>query len=392
MRLAALRGRRARARGTRLEPLDEAVERRRLRAGEQRQQPRGSASSALDDRGGDLVEIRPARDRLAVQRARASRPSDRQAVRARRHARRVVTAPVATAPRRRAISSAFSAALRAPSKATSAASPAWIESRRHDLGRASACSAACSAAISTFELLGRTIASSASSPRSRPGARRSTGSSSDRPRRRDAPTARRGSRRDAGSPRRRPPRRRLAGSRERDGHERETLLALLGLLVHVGDLDPLDRAGGSAERERGAGIVGVDVHLERGLVADDEQRVAELLELALEPVAVELLALDHEDGAVAVARGLQVDRLDARRRLGGRRGRHRLAGDRAGQSAQELDEPGAARVDDPASRRTSSCSGVRATASSPCRTRSTSSSPSGSDSTRAAPPPPRARG
>ena len=133
--------------------------------------------------------------------------------------------------------------------------------------------------------------------------------------------------------------------RARGRDERETPLALFLLLVHVGDLDSLDRARGGAERERGAGVVRVDVHLERGLVADHHERVAEPLELRLEPVAVERLPLDHEDGAVAVAGGLEMDGLDAGRRLGGGRGRQRLAGDRAGQPAEELDEPRAARVD-----------------------------------------------
>ena len=41
-----------------------------------------------------------------------------------------------------------------------------------------------------------------------------------------------------------------------------------------------------------------------------------------------------------------MDRVDAGRHLGGGRGRQRLAGDRAGQPAEELDEPRAARVDD----------------------------------------------
>ena len=85
------------------------------------------------------------------------------------------------------------------------------------------------------------------------------------------------------------------------------------LLVHVRDLDAVDRPARDAERERAPGIVGVDVHLERARVADDEQRVAELLELVLERVAVEPFALDQEDGAVAVARELLVDRLDAER-------------------------------------------------------------------------------
>ncbi len=83
--------------------------------------------------------------------------------------------------------------------------------------------------------------------------------------------------------------------------------------MHVRDLDALDRADGRAERKRGARIVGVDVHLERRLVADDDERVAELLELGLELVAVERVPLDHEDGAVAVARRLEVDRVVTRR-------------------------------------------------------------------------------
>ena len=76
----------------------------------------------------------------------------------------------------------------------------------------------------------------------------------------------------------------------RVGHRGEQpLLALLRLLVHVRDLDAVDRADRAADRERGAGIVGVHVHLDRGRVADDEQRVADLLELLLERLAVEVV-------------------------------------------------------------------------------------------------------
>ena len=87
------------------------------------------------------------------------------------------------------------------------------------------------------------------------------------------------------------------------------------------------------------------MHLEGGLVADHHERVAQPLELRLDPVAVERLPLDHEDGAVAIAGRLEMDGLDAGRRLGGGRGRQRLARDRSGQPAEELDEPRAARVD-----------------------------------------------
>ena len=95
------------------------------------------------------------------------------------------------------------------------------------------------------------------------------------------------------------------------GHRlQQPLLALVRLLVHVRDLDTGDRAARDAERERAPGIVGVHVHLERGAVADDEQRVPERLELGLELVGVELASLDDEHRAVAVARQLLVDRLE----------------------------------------------------------------------------------
>ena len=78
------------------------------------------------------------------------------------------------------------------------------------------------------------------------------------------------------------------------------------------------------------------------------ERVAELLELGLERLAVERVSLDHEDGAVAVARQLEVDRVEPRRLAGDLgRGGHGLAADgsprRRGASSTR---PGAARVDD----------------------------------------------
>jgi hypothetical protein len=68
---------------------------------------------------------------------------------------------------------------------------------------------------------------------------------------------------------------------------REALLALGRLQVHVRDLDPLDDPERGAGSQRGSGVVGVDVRLQRASVADDEQRVAERRELALEALAVE---------------------------------------------------------------------------------------------------------
>ena len=192
------------------------------------------------------------------------------------------------------------------------------------------------------------------------------------------------------------PRRRRSRASVRVGHRlEEPLLALLRLLVHVRDLDALDRPDRGAERERAPGLVGVDVHLERGRVADDEQRVAEPLELALERVGVEPLALDHEHRAVAVLRQLLVDGVEARLvRVLGRRLRDRLAGERGGDAADDLEQPGAARVDDAGLLRTASWSGVRASASSPRATSSFCSSSAGSRRrvARDPRPPPPARG
>ena len=115
--------------------------------------------------------------------------------------------------------------------------------------------------------------------------------------------------------------------------------------MHVGNLDALDRAHRRAEGECGARVVGVDVHLERRLVADHDERVAEGVELRLELVAIERVPLDHEDGAVAVAGLLEVNGVGARRRDSRGRCRYGFAGDGAGESSEELDEPRTACVD-----------------------------------------------
>ena len=135
------------------------------------------------------------------------------------------------------------------------------------------------------------------------------------------------------------------------GHVRhrpeEAAGALLRLLVHVRDLDALERPEARPRRERRPGLVRVDVDLQRGLVADDEQRVAEALELRLEDGRVETVTLDDEDGAVAELRELLVDRVEARlvRRLG-RCLRQRLAGERGDEPADKLQQTRTAGIDD----------------------------------------------
>ena len=56
--------------------------------------------------------------------------------------------------------------------------------------------------------------------------------------------------------------------------------ALVLLLVHVGDVEPLDRPAAGEDGDRALGLVGVNVHAQRARVADDEHRIADLLERA----------------------------------------------------------------------------------------------------------------
>ena len=68
------------------------------------------------------------------------------------------------------------------------------------------------------------------------------------------------------------------GDAPRSARPAAARVALGDLLAHVGDVELRDLAGAVEERHRGLGLVGVDVDLERRLVADDQDRVAELLE------------------------------------------------------------------------------------------------------------------
>ena len=131
-------------------------------------------------------------------------------------------------------------------------------------------------------------------------------------------------------------------------------------MVHVRDLDALDGAQRDRGRERRARVVRVDVHLERRVVADDEQRVAHLLERRLERRLIELVALDDEHRAVAVLRELLVDRVEAQRLardLRRRAAARRLRSNAMPRTISTSPAPPASTT--PASRRTSSISGVR---------------------------------
>ncbi len=89
---------------------------------------------------------------------------------------------------------------------------------------------------------------------------------------------------------------------------------------------PFDDPDRGAERERKPRVVRVHVHLESRLVADDEERVPDVLELALQRCLVERVPLDDEHRAVAVRGELQVDRVEAQRLRLDRHLRQRLAG------------------------------------------------------------------
>ena len=101
------------------------------------------------------------------------------------------------------------------------------------------------------------------------------------------------------------------------------------------------------ERDRGLGLVGVDVDLEGRLVADDEDRVAEALEPRQVLARRQAGAGDDEVRAVAEAAVLVVGQAEARRLLVvdlGHRGRVAAqAGDDAG---EDQDQAVAAGVDD----------------------------------------------
>ena len=126
----------------------------------------------------------------------------------------------------------------------------------------------------------------------------------------------------------------------------ETFLALVGLLVHVRDLDAFDRSETCPDTECASGIVRVDVHLQRFRVADDEQRVTELLHLRLDRIAVEVVAFDHERRAVAVLRELLMNRVDVQLFAFERRVGQTFAGDSRSDAAHDLEQTRSARVDD----------------------------------------------
>ena len=110
----------------------------------------------------------------------------------------------------------------------------------------------------------------------------------------------------------------------------------------------------------------MDVHLDGAAAADDDQRVAEGSELALEHRGVGAVALDEEARAVAVAGRLEMHGLE---RHALEVGRYPGSGSPRAQPAIPRtisSEPGAARVDD--ARRhgaPASWSRVRASATSP---------------------------
>ena len=224
----------------------------------------------------------------------------------------IVTAPVATSETTRLISATLSARDAHGSNATAAASPACkVSVGMTETGREAA-SAACSAVRKMFGSFGRITASRA--PLASTAARSSAvdgfivrpPSTTWAPRlsnrcRFPWPEATATS---------------AHGPSSAPGTTRQqALLAIEGLRVHVRDLDRCDRAASDSERQRAPGVVGVDVDLERRRVADDEDRVAERLELRLDLVGVEPVALDHERGAVLELREPEMDRVDARRAL-----------------------------------------------------------------------------
>ena len=89
-----------------------------------------------------------------------------------------------------------------------------------------------------------------------------------------------------------------------------------------------------------AGLVRMDVKLHGAGRADDQERVAVLTELGLDPLGVDLPALDEEARAVPVARQLAVNRLGRKRASGRERGLgQRLSAKRRGNPARSRRAP-----------------------------------------------------
>ena len=89
----------------------------------------------------------------------------------------------------------------------------------------------------------------------------------------------------------------------------------------------------------------MDVDLDQRRVAYHEERVAERLEVVAQRLRIEALPLDEEDRAVPVARSLVVDSLLGELVELDRKLRQRLAGETVVEATEDLDEPGASRVD-----------------------------------------------
>ena len=223
----------------------------------------------------------------------------------------IVTAPVATCGR---VSSSPRHSPRAPSdasNATSAASPACIERVGTTRASSRVRSAACSAAMITLPLFGSTIASSRAGADSSAATRSAVDGfivaaavDDEAPRlskSRRFPSPADTATTDVA----------LVRHRAAAGAPRARCVCWCMFAISTPSSAPRAMPSESAR----PGVVGVHVHLQGGAVADDQQRVADLLELRLERVCVEVVAFDDEHRAVAESRQLLVDRARCRARL-----------------------------------------------------------------------------
>ena len=239
---------------------EQRVERRRLLAGEERQHAARLARAASRGRRARLRRRsrRPPPARLP--RARATSLLDRDAVQldvAARDRDRAGGDPASRLLHRRRRSRRRRSA---GSKATSAASPAWIDRVGTTRTIFAACRRACSALMITLPLFGSTTTSAACARldrgeeigrrgvhRAPPSTTRAPKLSSERAVAAPAVTT---TTAHASAP--------ASGTACSSRSSR-----CCGLRVHVRDLDAADDAARGAERERAARIVGVDVHLQR---------------------------------------------------------------------------------------------------------------------------------
>jgi hypothetical protein len=115
--------------------------------------------------------------------------------------------------------------------------------------------------------------------------------------------------------------------------------------VHVGHVEARDLARRLEQRHGGIGVVGVDVHAQRSVVAHHEHGVTEILEQGCKAAGVEALSGDREVRAEAEARRLVLGPVEGGGRVVMLELGRRVAAERGEAAGHHHGEPVCARID-----------------------------------------------